>query len=100
MIVIKISILYNVLERRQRASDCKHNFGRELKMKNNINKVIMAKLESRLYNEYSNSVLRRGNSSVRVDMLKNSRSAQETASRKNSAKAPRNQVPGTPLHQA
>jgi|GEM_PF-4796294 len=69
-------------------------------MRNDINKVIMAKLESRLFNENSNSVLRRGNTSARVEMLKNSRPAQETASRKNSVKAGRNQVSGTPLHQA
>lgn len=69
-------------------------------MRNDINKVIMAKLESRLFNENSNSVLRRGNTSTRVEMLKNSKPAQDTASRKSSAKAGRNHVPGTPLQQA
>lgn len=71
-----------------------------LKMRNDINKVIMAKLESGLFRDNCNSVLRRGNISDRVEMQKNEKSVYETVIRKASRDTVRKQVTGAPIQQA
>jgi len=68
-------------------------------MKKEFNKIILAKLESRLFNENYNSVLGRGNVSSRIEMTKKGRTADFAARSLDNWETKRKQATGAPVHQ-